>query len=542
MKRFLTFMMLLGAMCCQQVGAATNIVCYDYAMDFYPELWVDYSTSTTYSGWNIILKGTQGEKVIVAVLDRENAGSLVDGKDYTEESIITDWSGVTMPGTREDLLADEQTLFRVTHDENGGLHILLEASGMSGTKYHVAYDERACEAYNGTTELTFTDEQVTLFDNTRSADKNFAFEANAGNVRIIALIESDVIVGTYTLEDTRDGFTDITFFDEQGNYQVNRLCSFLMEVVEDESHPGTYLADLSMITKSGYGYTTTLRLAPWKRPYTPIHDTATIEAHNLRMMDFREAWGELMFNASCPDYSLNLYVRSETTAGTWTEDDIDFEYNLIWYTGADGREVQATGFDGEYTYTENADGSRSLTGWLDCDDGVHYILQLSYEHPEPTRIETVTLDNGVMEDARGDGSGGIVMMAYDDKRYILLSIYTDEIAGTYTEQSMDWQNTYIVELTDDGEESLLELLDGEVTVTAISDTEYRVEGVMTFQEEMNKESIVEYRLTMLTRLGGEDQAVETVEQGRVDARKILRNGSLYIYQNGEIFDLLGRKL
>lgn len=551
MKKILSLFLVIIATCMMASNANAanyNISCYDCTQDWYEGLWIDYGSTErpVYDGWNIILKGRQGEKVIVCILDMDKKGELVDGRTYTEADIVTDWSGVTFYGQMEDLNQDTGISYTQTHDADGKLHVILDMKGRSGNIYHVTYDE-ACQMIGDVQELQFTDDQVTLIDNTGSpAIHNFQIIGEIpGQVSMMIAVNSTKIAGEYTISDVIPDFSDITWGDtNNGEYSVLKFCEMNMKVTEDPELAGAYYYDITVITKVGWGYHTVLHSKPWEKPDVIITETKEIKASNLRMMDYRDAWGELLFIASSPEYSLNLYARSKEPQGTFTNKDIDFEYNFVWYY-EDGVEKQTKAIDGEYTYAEDANGDRSLTGWIDCDNGVKYILDLRYNHANPTRAEEVTIEEGLLEDKRTVEGGGIIIQGETEAQYIVIGIYTPEIEGVYTEQDMDWQTTYIVEFDEmSGEPYVLELLDADVVVTKGQDGYYNVEARMTMQAEMNKNDIVEYTIHMPAYNPTEDGIINIQNDAtsQTKVRKFLRNGRIIIAADDNLFNTQGARL
>lgn len=542
---------ILSTMMATNAKAANyNINCYDYSCDWYEGLWVDYSSPNydSFNGWNIILKGRGGEKVIVCILDMDNLGELVDGRTYTEADIITDWSGVTFYGQMEDLNQETGIAYTQTHDEEGKVHVNIEMLGYSGNTYHVTYDE-SCQMIGDMQELTFTDEQVTLLNNTAAPSiRNFQIIAEIpGEMSMMIAVNSDKLEGEYTIKDVIQDFSDITWGDvNNGEYSVLKFCDVDMKVTEDPELPGAYYYDITAITKVGWGYHTVLHSKPWEKPDVIITETKTITASNLRMMDYREAWGELLFIASSPEYSLNLYAYSKETQGTFGRDAIDFDYNYVWYY-ENGVEKQATAIDGEYTYTEDANGNRSLTGWIDCTNGVKYILDLHYNHADVTRTVTLDLTDAVLDDQRGPDGGGIIIESSTAEQYILIAIYTPEIEGVYTEQDMDWQTTYIVEFNNEKHDDyMLELLDANVVVTDSGDHEnYNVEARLTMQAEMDKSDVVEYIIHMTAYdPKGAEAGISNIaaEQPKAKVKKILRNGRVILVNGNDIYNAEGARI
>lgn len=551
MKKIYTllFAIIMTIAMASTVSAANyDINCYDCTTDWYEALWINFDSpkQEAYNGWNIILKGNQGEKVIVCILDMDNKGELIDGRTYTEADIITDWTGVTFYGEQEDLCQETGIAYCQTHDEDGKLHVTIDMTGKSGDTYHVTYNEK-CEAIGQTQQLSFTDDQVSLFDNTSApAIRNFQIIGEIpGEMSMMICVKSDHLVGEYTINDVIPDFSDITWGDSQnGEYSVLKFCDIDMKVTEDPEKEGAYYFDINIITKVGYAYHTVLHYKPWTKPDIEITETETITSNNLRMMDYRDTWGELLFVASSPEHSLNLYVHSQEPQGHFTKNDIDLDYNLVWYFDEDGVEKLTTAIDGDYTYTETPDGDRSLTGWIDCANGVKYILDLKYIRSEATRTVELTDFQGVLEDQRGPDGGGIIIQGESDNQYILIGIYTPEIEGVYTEQNMDWQTTYIVEFDKGDGEYMLELLDAKVVVTDSGDGEnYNIDAHMTMQAEMDKNDIVEYVISMTAYCPTAGISnIEKSEQPKAKVRKVMRNGRIILTSGDDIFNAQGARL
>ena len=134
MKKIYTllFAIIMTIAMASTVSAANyDINCYDCTTDWYEALWINFDSpkQEAYNGWNIILKGNQGEKVIVCILDMDTKGELIDGRTYTEADIITDWTGVTFYGEQEDLCQETGIAYCQTHDEDGKLHVTIDMTG-----------------------------------------------------------------------------------------------------------------------------------------------------------------------------------------------------------------------------------------------------------------------------------------------------------------------------------------------------------------------------------------------------------------------------
>lgn len=484
--------------------------------------------------WHIGLRGRGGEFIVVDIVDNDKYGLTHDehldpSRVYTAEyDIVTDWSGVTLPGQTEDLFELTGSTFAATYDEDGKISITIDCVCQSGAAYHITYVDK-CEMVAPEIELDFSVGKITLEDNTQNPMiRNFQIIAEIpGQLSMMIAVNSSKVEGTYTMADVINDFSDVTWYDEVGDYSTMKLCDVNMEVTADLNHPGSYTYDIHVITKVGWGYHTRLYSTPWQRPVVPITDTATIVANNLRMMDYRESWGELMFLASSPDYSLNLYVRSKEAQGTFGDADIDFEYNYIWYWENEV-EKQAIGFAGEYTYVEDEEGNRFLTGWLDCSNGVHYILNLKYDHPEPTRTEEVEFEYGIIDDQLSEG--GFVIEAEDEKRLLQVIVYASQLDGLYTEQNIDWQSTFILEYRDGYLNGYPLLpLDAVIEVAQLTEEWFDINIMMTLQAEADKSDVVEYKIYIQAEYYNAGEGIMNVgEPTATTTFKRLENGQLIL--------------
>lgn len=535
--------------------AATPVTidCFDAGIQYYPAYFYSADASEMIPLWHIGLRGRGGEQILVDIVDNEKFGLTHDERldvtrTYTAEAdIVTDWSGVTLPGKTEDLFTQEGSTVQVSYSEDGKITLIVDAVCESGALYHITYTDK-CEMVAEEIELDLAAAKITLENNTaNSSVRNFQIIAEIpGVMSMMVCVKSNKVEGHYSMEDVISDFSDVTWYDEKGDYSVLRLCDVEMDVTADPMHEGAYDYDIHLVTKVGWGYHAKLHSTPWERPIVPIKDTAVIEANNLRMMDYRAAWGEVLFVASSPDHSLNLYARSNVqgpiTEETYTLATIDLEYNYVWYWEGE-QEKQAIGFDGEYTYEEKEDG-RYLTGWLECNNGVHYILNLKYDRAEITRRVEMEFEDAVIEDQLNQG--GFILAAEQDTCTLVLAIFSAQIEGSYTEQNLDWQTAYIIEHRNNGElEYMLQPLDAEIEIAPMAGKvdNYEVTIVMTLQAEMDKSDVVEYTMHMYAELYREEEGMTAVWDDGQTAIKRLENGAVVIVtSDGAMYRLSGARI
>lgn len=533
MKRF--FIILGVALMSMTSWAAPKLIdCYDAAVDYYPAYFYSEDGQSMIPLWHIGMRGRGGEFIVVDIVDVDEYGLTHDerlnpDKVYNSvDDIVTDWSGVTLPGAKEDLFQLTGSTIVANYDEDGKISITIDCVCQSGATYHITYVDK-CEMVAPEIELDFTDGKITLEDNTQTPRiRNFQIIAEIpGQLSMMVAVNSKHVEGTYTIADVIQEFSDVTWYDEEGNYSTLKMCDVSMVVTADPAHPGSYFYDIHVITKVGWGYHTKLYSTPWQRPVVPITDTVTITADNLRMMDYRESLGELMFLASSPDYSMNLYVRSQDTQGTYGNAEIDFEYNYIWYWEGE-TEKQAIGFAGEYTYVEEENGDRSLTGWLECSNGVHYILDLRYDHLAPVRTEEVEFEYGSIEDQLD--RGGFIIQAENNDCMLQAIVFATQLEGLYSEQDIDWQATMILEYREGYPNGyMLMPLDAEIEVVQQSEDWYDIRITMTLQAEADKTDVAQYIVHMQAEYYNEYQGITNVsESNGASVIKRIENGELIL--------------
>lgn len=169
----------------------------------------------------------------------------------------------------------------------------------------------------------------------------------------------------------------------------------------------------------------------------------TIEATNLTIDDSWFDWfGVLFLEASNDEVAISLTVSAEGTGAA-----LAGEY-VIGEDASGVIENENGEFDlysGSFTVAY-ADGAYTVTGKVLAFDNIEYTLNLSYIKPEKTREETVTATG--LELALYDGAWQISGYNADETRYISVAAYTDEVAGTYTEENIATNYTFVYYIED----------------------------------------------------------------------------------------------
>ena len=150
-------------------------------------------------------------------------------------------------------------------------------------------------------------------------------------------------------------------------------------------------------------------------------------------------WSSISFKGANADYefSVSIYFSGEDYHGTYTYPNV---YPSLKNTKND---AWINVFSGEITITAGEDGD-ILTAKLLCWNDTEYEINLTEGKPEKTREENIIITENVGLYTFEDPNKFIFWGCNEDSsRVVSISIFSDSIAGTYTVENLDLQNSYI---------------------------------------------------------------------------------------------------
>ena len=166
-------------------------------------------------------------------------------------------------------------------------------------------------------------------------------------------------------------------------------------------------------------------------------DTKTVKlnfSENVRFDDYvaSDGWWQVMVEDTA--YFLTLSNKDAVTAiaGTYTAEQLDPDYS---YLGIYATETKVAFTAGSVTLAVNGK-QISITGTLTGSDSVNYELNILYTEPEAKKTVNVNITDGQLYDEMGE-YGLYAIYGMDDKAYVQLAIWAEDLIGHFTEEDLD---------------------------------------------------------------------------------------------------------
>lgn len=477
--------------------------------------------------------------------DVKNANSLQDGHEYSgTEMAVGDYTYAKYSTAGKSYYSSAATYKQWT-DEEGAFHILAtmtaeEEHDHTVIELTVRYDEQTCAVTGSTKTLTFT--SADLSDDSRVSGM-FQFIGTSPTEQLFILFRQHTgatsLAGEYTWADVVETYTGMNLYSNGSPVGTVRFCDIAATITENVQ--GGYDCVFHLIGKDGNGYDGTICYTPLSVVTT---DTVAIEAINLEFGYNAATAGDMQikFAASTNTYDISLWVFGDTVCGEWSfaNGDFDRDFCRVRYK-KNGQTVAPRVFDGEISCVQLEDSSFLLTGWVDCEDAVHYTLRLTqpFIPAIKTREESLTVNNAVLEDY-AESLGGFLLGGYDTngEDYAQVFIFSDSYTGTFTAEDMSDEYTIVAYDLNPTTQVCTEmfLLRG-ASVTIREEDGYLVlDGKLLMQGSNHKDDVPEFTLHMRAPKPGQGM-IDTRET--VGAHKYLREGAVYIEKNGKTYNILG---
>ena len=240
--------------------------------------------------------------------------------------------------------------------------------------------------------------------------------------------EADSPAGEYSSgnEDFDLRYTRVEVYDEKGDrelFTAHDATASISERNDSILFHAEITAENGVLYKFDAFYT-----APSKQ------GEVTIEATNLDLYDIGSTTHAVAGNE---DYRVSLVIRGEGDTLTAGEDFSGTINNVNIYSG-------------EIIIGATADVP-SITGKVLCYDNIEYTLDLKYVIPEKTREETINITDAKLIINPKNGEWQVIGFNADSTRYVSIAIYSDAVAGTFTEEDMDEEYTFVANVVE-GEE------------------------------------------------------------------------------------------
>lgn len=238
-------------------------------------------------------------------------------------------------------------------------------------------------------------------------------------------------------------------------------------------------------------------------------------------------WWQIMGGSDSYGFSLSNAGEIAEAAGTYTVADLDPDYSYITLYGATDT-VDVAFVDGSVTVAISEEGIVTVNGTLVGDDGNNYIFNLTYKDPVAEKTVELNIPAAELYDGYAAyGLYGVYGYTADNTSYVQLGIWTEEFAGDFTEDDLDFQYIGSGVIDADGTQSIFS--------AAITVIPGNGEGVYRITADLLCYNNTLYKVTMQI---GIEQGIEDVDAA-VKAIKSIVNGQLIIEKNGVQYNAQG---
>lgn len=345
---------------------------------------------------------------------------------------------------------------------------------------------------------------------------------------ICATGATDIVDGqTYTWNDM---FQDYSY----GVDNINQAYIDYTAVSFVRNSDGSYVADVTATDGTQYHIT----YAP--AAVDPI-DTIDLTLNNAavnEVTDYTAAMGLFQLKGADQnqEYTMYLVVNSDQIAGSYTQDDVNFQYSsMVRNDSTDLIDIDFIRVS-DFTVAGNVWNCSTYVEILGSDRILYRInYTYTYVAPVPTDSVEITMDNAEFNQVIAtDGMAGILGADQNEEYVMQLVVYSDQLAGNYTKWDVLVENIlYHLTANDTTLIDIIEIRDFTITGDTTNCSAYI---------EMVSADLVLYKITFT--YATEPDAVETANE--TEFVVCSEGDAIMVYSEGEqniaVFDMAGRMI
>ncbi|MBR4264085.1 MAG: hypothetical protein IKQ48_05875 [Paludibacteraceae bacterium] len=428
------------------------------------------------------------------VIYGEGNEDLELGKKYTLAEMDSEYSAVFHDGDWHGLVAAEITK---TVDEKGLVHFAGSCVDSLDAAFTFHYDEEEFVPTGDTVKHIFMEKAKMKYSENY---KDWTITADDGVYAFKLDIFSDNAespVGNF-ISDSADfdlSYTEVEVYTAPDSSYLYAAKSAKASIFVEND---TTIILAEILAEDGVVYSfAAFYVAPSKQ------GEATIEATNLVLDDTFFGWvGAVFALANNDDYGVSflLYPESEDFLAEYT---IGGENTgSITLFKQDSTDVEI--YSGSIKI-EKKEGTLTLSGKVLCYNDIEYTLNLTYVVPDKTRDEAIKVTDGELTIYPEDGDWQVVGLNADMSRYVAIDIVSEAIAGTFTEEDMNANYTYIANVFERNDSLLMSeqynplLLNIEVTFDE-KDSIATIKGTYRGQGYLDDTDIPEFTLDITAKV------------------------------------------
>ncbi len=310
------------------------------------------------------------------------------GQTYTLADMYTDFTWGGCPATGVAFADFTAATFVKTVDPVTGLvNITASATDADGNVYNIVYQEQPLPDAQDTVTLAFDTAHTELADLTR-AQGMFQFVGKDANAAVYLAINSDSLVGHYTMDDINKRYTSIMRYNNGDTTVITPLdCQASVTFATAEN--------MYIVTAAILGSDTTLYMAYmayYQKPFKPTGDTIDVNITEPMKYTYYKSEGDWYMYGTNAEYKVNLDVvnnDSTSPAGNYTLDQALYQYTNVTVL-ATGTKLELVSLEATVT---DVDGRIDVAADMFCLDGNVYHVTMFYAIPEALAFDTIVADN-----------------------------------------------------------------------------------------------------------------------------------------------------
>lgn len=309
------------------------------------------------------------------------------GQTYTLADMDPEYTWGGCPATQTQFADFTAATFVKTVDPVTGLvNVTASATDADGNVYNIVYQEQPLPEAQDTVTLSFDTAHTELTDFTRKQGM-FQFVGKDANAAVYLAINSDSLVGHYTMDDINTRYTGIMLYNNGDTTVIDALdCQASVTFVTSEN--------MYIVTAAILGSDTTFYMAYmayYQKPFEPTGDT--IDVNITEPMSYRYySEGDWYMSGANAEYKVYLdLVNNDSTspAGNYTLDQALYSYTNVTVI-ATNTKLELVSLEATVTDVE---GRIDVAADMLCLDGNVYHVTMFYAIPEALAYDTIVADN-----------------------------------------------------------------------------------------------------------------------------------------------------
>ena len=310
------------------------------------------------------------------------------GQTYTLADMDPEYTWGGSPATQTQFADFTAATFVKTVDPVTGLvNVTASATDADGNVYNIVYQEQPLPEAQDTVTLSFDTAHTELTDFTRKQGM-FQFVGKDANAAVYLAINSDSLVGHYTMDDINTRYTGIMLYNNGDTTVIDALdCQASVTFVTSEN--------MYIVTSAILGSDTTLYMAYmayYQKPFEPTGDTIDVNITEPMSYKYYKSDGDWYMSGANAEYKVYLDVvnnDSTSPAGNYTLDQALYDYTYVTVL-ATGTKLELVSLEATVTDVE---GRIDVAADMLCLDGNVYHVTMFYAIPEALAYDTIVADN-----------------------------------------------------------------------------------------------------------------------------------------------------